>query len=134
MRRVWDLCPIVQVGIRSLSQEERQFLTQHRAEPFYAESLGESDSVDRIVHSLSQKVYISIDLDVLDPSIMSAVGTPEPGGLNWNQVLELLRKVSSSKQIVGSDLMELCPREGPTACAFLAAKLAYKLVGYAVVP
>jgi len=131
MRRVWELCPVVQVGIRSLSLEERRFLEQHDIEPFYAEVSTKTDFVDRVVSSLSPHVYISIDLDVLDPSIMSAVGTPEPGGLNWQQTLELLRVTAANKRIVGFDLVELCPREGPTSCAFLAAKLAYKLMGYA---
>jgi len=131
MRRVWELCPVVHVGVRSMSREEHDFLVQHKIEPSYAEALTSPDSATRVVSTLSPQVYISIDLDVLDPSIMSAVGTPEPGGLSWQQVLELLRAVASSKQIVGFDLVELCPREGPSSCAFLAAKLAYKLVGYA---
>ena len=106
-------------------------MQQHKIEPFYAEVATSPDYVAKVVSSLSSQVYISIDLDVLDPSIMSAVGTPEPGGLSWQQMLELLRAVANSKKIVGFDLVELCPKEGPTSCAFLAAKLAYKLVGYA---
>jgi agmatinase len=117
-----------------MSQEEHQFLVQRKIEPSYAEALASPDSVARVVSTLSPQVYISIDLDVLDPSIMSAVGTPEPGGLSWQQILELLRAVASGKQIVGFDLVELCPREGPSSCAFLAAKLAYKLMGYATTP
>ncbi|MCK4580095.1 MAG: arginase family protein, partial [Dehalococcoidia bacterium] len=66
------------------------------------------------------------------PSIMCAVGTPEPGGLQWQQVLSLLKSVAVRKHIVGFDLVEFCPHEGPSACAFLLAKLAYKLIGYAV--
>lgn len=131
VRRVWELCPVVQAGIRSFSREEHRFMQQHKIEPFYAEVATSPDYVAKVVSSLSSQVYISIDLDVLDPSIMSAVGTPEPGGLSWQQMLELLRAVANSKKIVGFDLVELCPKEGPTSCAFLAAKLAYKLVGYA---
>ena len=130
MRRVWELCPIVPVGIRSLSLEEHKFIERHKLEPFYAEDWG-PDLAAKVVHNLSQEVYITIDLDVFDPSIMSAVGTPEPGGLSWHQVLGLLRAVARERQIVGFDIVELCPREGPTSCAFLAAKLAYKLIGYA---
>ena len=88
------------------------------------------DSIERIIASLSQEVSITIDLDVLDPSIMSAVGTPEPGGIGWHELLGLLRKVAQAKCVVGFDLVELCPGEGPLACAFVAAKLAYKLIGY----
>lgn len=131
MRRVWELCPVVQVGVRSFSLEERQFMQQQKIEPFYAEAATSPDFVSRVVSKLTPQVYVSIDLDVFDPSIMSAVGTPEPGGMSWQQVLELLRAVGAEKKIVGFDLTELCPREGPTSCAYLAAKLAYKMMGYA---
>lgn len=131
MRRVWELCPVVHVGIRSLSREEHDFLVQREIEPFYADTVDKTDLPARVLSRLSGQVYISIDLDVLDPSIMSAVGTPEPGGMNWQQVLGLLKTVAGSRQIVGFDLVELCPREGPNACATLAAKLAFKLMAYA---
>lgn len=130
MRRVRELCPVVHAGIRSLSREEYEFLQQQHVEPFYVESLTSPDGISGAVALLSHTVYISIDLDVLDPSIMSAVGTPEPGGLSWQQLLDVLRAATDGRKIVGFDLVELCPREGPNACAFLAAKLAYKLIGY----
>ena len=131
MRRVCELCPIVPVGIRSLSREEHQFINETGIKPFYAKGLiSTEDSIQRIIDSLSGEVYITIDLDVLDPSIMSAVGTPEPGGIGWYELLGLLREVAQSKRVVGFDLVELCPGEGPLACAFVAAKLAYKLIGY----
>jgi agmatinase len=128
MRRVLECCPIVQVGIRSLSQEEHRFLAEKQMQPFFAEGL--PLDVDGIVSALSADVYVTIDLDVLDPSIMSAVGTPEPGGMSWHEILSILRRVAEQRRIVGCDLVELCPREGPSSCAFLAAKLAYKLIGY----
>ncbi len=127
MRRVLEMCPIVQVGIRSLSYEERVFLEQNGIMPFYAEAPLDRDE---IVQALSDDVYITIDLDALDPSIMSAVGTPEPGGMGWYEVLGLLREVCQRKRVVGFDIVELSPREGPASCAFLAAKLTYKLIGY----
>ena len=127
MRRVLEMCPIVQAGIRSLSREEQQFLNGRGMSPFSIENLA---SVEPIVAALSPDVYITIDLDVLDPSIMSAVGTPEPGGMSWQEILNLLREVACRRHIVGFDLVELCPNEGPVSCAFLAAKLAYKLIGY----
>ena len=133
MRRVWELCPIVPVGIRSLSLEEHEFIKQHKLEPFYAEDCT-PDSAPKVLANLPPQVYITIDLDVFDPSIMSAVGTPEPGGLSWHQVLGLLRAVAKERQIVGFDVVELCPREGPTSCTFLAAKLVYKLIGYITSP
>ncbi len=131
MRRVLEICPAVSAGIRSLSLEEHRFMQENGIEPFYAEDSSKPDFAASVVSKLSPQVYVSIDLDVFDPSIMSAVGTPEPGGLSWQQALELLRAVSRHRQIVGFDVMELCPREGPTSCAFLAAKLTYKLIGYA---
>ena len=133
MRRVCELCPITQVGVRSLSREEKQFLAQNNMSPFYMPNL-ESDTacMEGIVNSLSTDVYVTIDADVFDPSIMPAVGTPEPGGMQWEQVLDLLRLVALRKHIVGFDLMEFCPQEGPFCCAFLLAKLAYKFIGYAI--
>jgi agmatinase len=128
MRRVLEYCPIVQVGIRSLCEEEHRFLTQNQMQPFFAEGL--PLDIDGIVSALSTDVYVTIDLDVLDPSIMPAVGTPQPGGISWHEILKLLRRVAETRRIVGCDLVELCPAEGPPSCAFLAAKLAYKLIGY----
>jgi len=131
MRRVCELCSVVPVGIRSLSLEEREFIDEAGINPVYASNLlTDEGSIERIVTALSDEVYITIDLDVLDPSIMSAVGTPEPGGIGWYELLGLLREIARTKRIVGFDLMELCPGEGPLSCAFLAAKLAYKLIGY----
>jgi agmatinase len=89
-------------------------------------------SMDHIVNSLSEDVYVTIDVDVLDPSIMSAVGTPEPDGMSWRQILDIVESVALHKHVVGFDLMEFCPGEGPGSCAFLLAKLAYKLIGCAV--
>jgi len=128
MRRVLECCPIVQVGIRSMSQEEHLFLIQNQMQPFLAQGLPLDE--ERIVSALSADVYITIDLDVLDPSIMSAVGTPQPGGMSWHEILRVLRRVAEQRRIVGCDLVELCPAEGPPSCAFLAAKLAYKLIGF----
>ncbi|MGQ9546566.1 MAG: agmatinase [Dehalococcoidia bacterium] len=133
MRRIFELCRISQVGIRSLSWEEKQFLTENRLAPLYMPDLVSNTAcIDRIVKSLSGDVYITVDIDVLDPSIMPAVGTPEPGGMSWQQLLDTIRLVTLRKRVVGLDLMEFCPSQGPRACAFLVAKLAYKLIGYAV--
>ena len=132
MRRVVELCPIVQVGIRSLSGEEHSFLEERNMRPFFAaEQPLHDESLDDIAAALSDEVYVTIDLDVLDPSVMAAVGTPEPGGMGWYEMLRLLRRVAATKRIVGFDVVELCPQQGPVACSFLAAKLVYKLIGYA---
>jgi agmatinase len=132
MRRILELCPIVQVGIRSLSWEEQKFLTQNNMRLFSAMPGSDLASPEEITASLRDNVYVSIDLDVFDPSIVPAVGTPEPGGMQWHEVLNLLRTVTLNKRVIGFDLVELCPKEGPASCAFLAAKLAYKLIGYAI--
>ena len=133
MRRIFELCPISQVGVRSLSWEEKQFLTQNKMSPFYMSDLGSNTaSMDKIMESLNEDVYVTIDVDVLDPSIMPAVGTPEPDGMSWRQVLNIIESVSLHRHVVGFDLMEFCPGEGPGSCAFLLAKLAYKLIGCTV--
>jgi N1-aminopropylagmatine ureohydrolase len=133
MRRIFELCPISQVGVRSLSREEKQFLTKNKLKPFYMSDLAsKTASIDQIVDSISEDVYVTIDVDVLDPSIMSAVGTPEPDGMSWRQVLDIVESVALHKHVVGFDLMEFCPGEGPGSCAFLLAKLAYKLIGCTV--
>ena len=133
MRRISELCPISQVGIRSLSWEEKQFLRRKRLKPYYMSDLASgAASVDQIVDSLDEEVYITIDVDVLDPSIMPAVGTPEPDGMSWRQISDIVASVTHRKHVVGLDLMEFCPAEGPSSCAFLLAKLAYRLIGCAV--
>jgi len=86
--------------------------------------------MEEVISSLSPHVYLTLDLDVLDPGIMPAVGTPEPGGLGWYETLSFLRRLTRKKKIVSFDLMELSPRPGNIAPDFLAAKLVYKLLGY----
>jgi agmatinase len=133
MRRIFELCPISQVGVRSLSWEEKQFITRNKLSPFYMSDLASNTaSIDRILDSVGEDVYVTIDVDVLDPSIMPAVGTPEPDGMSWQQILGIIESVASRRHVVGFDLMEFCPREGPSACAYLLAKLAYRFIGYAV--
>jgi len=133
MRRIFELCPISQVGVRSLSWEEKQFLTEKKLTPFYMSDLASNKtSVNEIVDSLTKDIYITIDADVLDPSIMPATGTPEPDGMSWRQIFDIIESVARHKHVVGFDLMEFCPVEGLSSCAFLLAKLAYKLIGCTV--
>jgi agmatinase len=132
MRRIIDICPITQVGIRSTSREEIDFITARELKPVFMGKQGKALPVSEIISSLAESVYITIDLDVFDPSIMSAVGTPEPGGLLWQETIDLLYAVAAKRRIVGFDLVELCPGQGPESCSFLAAKLAYKLIGFAL--
>ncbi len=129
MARAKELCPIVQVGIRSMDVAEKPSLDRIRT--FFAEDIsGKSDWIDTVISILEANVYITIDLDVLDPSIMPSTGTPEPGGLGWYEVLELLRRVCHDSNVTGFDIVEMCPNENNKAPDFLAAKLIYKLISY----
>lgn len=129
MARIRELCPILQVGIRSMDSCEKPLLDRDRV-LFASDIHNEKSWVRDAVSKLSDKVYITIDLDVFDPAIMPSTGTPEPGGLFWYDVLALLKAVCDSKSVVGFDVTELCPNRTNKAPDFLAAKLIYKLLGY----
>ena len=132
-RRILEHCPVVHAGVRSLSQEEWKFSKEQSLPLFrWGPNSDAHDIANAAITRLSPHVYVSIDLDVLDPALMPSVGTPEPGGMGWLDLLELLRVVASSRQIVGFDIMELAPQEGPHACSYIAARLTYKLIGYIV--
>jgi agmatinase len=131
MRRVLDHASAVQVGIRSLSPEEVAAIPSLNTKIFYDFNMRQDPNwIDRVVESLGDTVYITIDADGLDPAIMPAVGTPEPGGLSWYETLALLRRVIEKKTVVGCDLVELCPMAGNVAPNFLCAKLLYKILSY----
>jgi agmatinase len=131
MRRVLDHAPTTQVGIRSLSVEEAAAAPSLRTRIFYDYDMRrDPDWMERVVDGLSDTVYITIDCDGLDPAIMPAVGTPEPGGLSWPETLQLLRRVIASRRVVGCDIVELCPIPGIVAPNFLCAKLLYKILSY----
>ena len=143
-RRVSEICPVTQVGVRSISQEEMEYVRRGYVHTTFWPPSGHSvptpagsldghtpPYVSEVIGRLSSSVYISIDLDVLDPAIMSAVGTPEPGGMGWYQVTALLRAVAEQRRVVGFDVTELSPGQGTTADTYTAAKLVYKLVAYA---
>jgi agmatinase len=164
MARIKELCPIVQVGIRSMDISEKPSIDKNRV--FFAHEImgrvaaasaslpmasrnavkpSASPSVlplppeqtpdwgnwiDRVVGQLSEKVYVTIDLDVFDPAVMPSTGTPEPGGLYWYEVTGLLAAVCRQRTVVGFDVMEMCPVERQWAPDFLAAKLVYKFLSY----
>ena len=131
MRRVLEYARCTQVGIRSLSPEEAAAAPTLPTEIFYDYNMRQHDDwIERIVDSLSETVYITIDCDGLDPAIMPAVGTPEPGGLAWYELLALLRRVTDTHRVVGCDVVELCPIPGLVAPNFLCAKLIYKMLSY----
>jgi agmatinase len=130
MARVRELCPIVQVGIRSMDVIEKPYISADRI--FYAKDIVGADKswIDNVIDRLSDQVYVTIDLDGFDPSIVPATGTPEPGGLFYYDVINLIRKLISRKDVVGFDVVELCPMDGNKASDFLASKLIYQLLSY----
>ena len=131
MRRSLDYARLTQVGIRSLSTEEAEILPKLNTTVFYDVSMREDPKwIDKVVESLAPDVYLSIDVDGMDPAIMPATGTPEPGGLSWQEMTRLLRAVAERRRIVSADVVELSPIPGIVAPTFLCAKLIYKLLTY----
>jgi agmatinase len=132
-RVVKDLrIPAVQVGIRSISGDEARSLKDGLpTRIFWARDIvGKTDWIDEAIDCLSENVYLTIDIDGLDPSIMPTTGTPEPGGLGWYETLTLIRKLAEKKRVVGMDLVEYSFVENYDAPAFLCAKLVYKSLAY----
>jgi agmatinase len=131
MRRTLDHAPLVQVGIRNISEEEVEALPSLETRIFYDWNMRDDpDWIAKAVDALSDTVYITIDLDGLDPGTMPAVGTPEPGGLSWRELTTLLRQTFDRKNVVACDVVELCPIPGVASPNFIAAKLVYKLLTY----
>jgi agmatinase len=131
MRRTLEHAPLTQVGIRSLSSEEAADIASLKTRIFYDFNMRQDPSwMDRVVDSLSDTVYITIDVDGFDPAIMPSTGTPEPGGLSWYEGLGLLRRVIERRTVVGCDIVELSPMAGNAAPNFLCAKLLYKILSY----
>lgn len=132
MRRIRDLgVPTVAVGIRSVSREEADYVHAEKAPVFLAREIrAKGLSVEAILAELGNPVYVTIDLDAYDPAFVPGVGTPEPGGLTWDEGLRLLRAVFERRQVVGMDVVELCPIPGQIVSDFFAAKLVNKLIGY----
>ena len=131
-RSVKDLkIPAVQVGIRSLSAEEAGSLSDLPTKIFWARDIvGRTDWVDSAIDGLTENVYLTIDIDGLDPSLVPTTGTPEPGGLGWYEVLTLIRRLAEKRRVVGMDLVEFSKAENSDAPAFLCAKLVYKTLAY----
>lgn len=129
MARIRELCPITQVGIRSMDVEEKKYLDPERV--FFQEKIiHQRKWMDKVIDTLTDQVYLTLDLDVLDPSLMPSTGTPEPGGMDWYGLLELIRKLCQKKELIGFDVVELCPSKQNRAPDFLAAKLIYKILSY----
>jgi agmatinase len=131
MRRALEHAPVTQVGIRSMSTEEAQAVRSLKTRIFYDHSMRRDPRwIDQVVEGLSETVYITIDVDGLDPAIMPATGTPEPGGLSWYETLALLRATIERRTVIGCDVVELSPLPGIIAPNFLCAKLVYKILTY----
>ncbi|HLZ62786.1 MAG TPA: agmatinase [Ktedonosporobacter sp.] len=130
-RRVVDMgIPLLEIGIRSFSPEEAEFMkTQPDVAIVWAYQMAKGQAAIPW-ERLGKHTYVTIDLDAFDPSEMPAVGTPEPGGLSWYQVLDLFREICRRTTVVGMDVVELCPMPGQTRADFLTAKLVYKMIGY----
>ena len=130
-RRLLEIAPLVEIGVRSLSKDEKDFLSNNNVKTINMLDVRKNqDWRNKVKNSLSKNVYISIDLDVFDPSIMPSVGTPEPGGFGWYEFLDAIRDIVSGRNIVGFDVVELCPIKNMIAADFMAARLIYKIIGY----
>lgn len=120
---------LIQVGIRSMDVSEKEVMNTDKV--YYAHELIYDEYwMDNAIDQMTDNVFITFDLDVLDPSIMPSTGTPEPSGLLWNETIEFLKKVFQEKNVVGFDMVELCPNPTNKAPDFLAAKLYYKMLSY----
>ncbi len=129
MARARELCPIVQVGIRSMCEEEKDGMDPRRV--LVSDTAQQRhDWPEKVLSLLTARVYLTLDLDVFDPAIMPSTGTPEPGGLGWHEVLRILKLVIDQRELVGFDVVELCPNPDNPAPDFLAAKLVYKILTY----
>jgi agmatinase len=139
MRRVLEVCPrTAQVGIRSMSEPEARLVAERRLPIWLASAIvaqqrnGRREWIDEVVAALGDEVYVTIDVDAFDPSLVPGTGTPEPGGLGWYDVIELLAAVTARKRVVGGDVVELSPLVEGHVSPVVAAKLVYKLIGLAL--
>ena len=129
VREIPSLSSVVAVAIRSMSSEEKLYLQGQTT--IFGHEIGHDDSwMERALQKLQGPVYITFDLDAFDSSLLASTGTPEPGGLQWNQTMRFLKRVDKKKRVVGFDVVELCPISGHVAADYLAAKLVYKLLSY----
>ncbi len=127
MARVAEMAPFLAIGIRSFCGCENEAKYNcNIVRPFQFRN--NPGIIEKSIAKLSENVYITIDLDGLDPSVMPAVGTPEPGGLSWDEVMNIIDLLASQKKIVGADVVELSPRPGLTYADFTAAKMAYRVI------
>ncbi|MBU1863797.1 MAG: agmatinase [Candidatus Omnitrophica bacterium] len=131
MRHVVNDARITQVGLRSISHEEMNVIKKKKIHSFFAKDIYDNQSwMADVVGTLNRNVYVTIDVDGFDPSIIPATGTPEPGGLTWYQMCSLLKKVALAKNVIGFDVVELSPQKNNLAPNVTCAKLCYKFLSY----
>ena len=133
MRRVLDLgLPTLPVGIRAICKEEAELIAKENIPAIFARDIYyDNNWIEKAIATIStKKVFITVDLDGLDPSLLPGVGTPEPGGLNWYELTQFLKQIFLQREVVGCDVMELAPTNDFVVSEFTAAKLVYKLIGY----
>jgi agmatinase len=130
-RRISKICPVVQVGVRSVSEDEYKLLNSESIKSFLFPSCRDVEKIlPQVLKNLNKHVYISIDMDVFDPSLVPGVGTPAPGGFLWYDMLTILKDVINKKVVIGCDIVEICPVEHTIQSEFVAAKLIYKIISY----
>lgn len=129
MRRAQEYANVVQVGIRNVCSEEREYIVPENM--FYAHEIKKNPNwIDQIINKLSDYVYLTIDLDGFDPSVVPATGTPLPGGLSWYEVNDLLEKLFTHRKVVAFDVVELCPQQDDKTSDVLAAVLVYRIISW----
>jgi agmatinase len=127
--RLAETCPVVQIGVRSLSEDEAPLLNSGNVTTVFAREVHAGYDIDSVIDKLTENVYITIDMDVFDPAVVPAVGTPEPGGLDWWQVNAILETVCKKRRVSGFDVVELCPIPASTVSEYVTARLIYRLIG-----
>jgi len=131
MYPISKICKLVQIGIRNVAPEEKDLINAANVKTYLMhENLNFNKLAEKILSALTENVYISIDVDGFDPSVMPGTGTPQPGGFMWYDALNIFKKVISEKRIVGIDIVEVMPLKNVPITEFAAAKLIYKLMGY----
>ena len=133
MRRVLEMgLPTLPVGIRAICKEEAELIKAQEIPVIWAREMAfDSDWIEKAINQIkTSKVFITIDVDGIDPSLIPGVGTPEPGGMGWHETLRFLRRVFETHEVIGCDVMELAPVVDSVVSEFSTAKLIYKLIGY----
>lgn len=131
MRRISEFGDVAIIGSRSLAREEKEYAEERNIPIILARDIEDKMSrLDEILEKSKEMVYLSIDMDVFDPSVVPAVGNPEPGGLDWSEILVIIDRIVKTRKLVGFDIVELSPVEGQVASEYLAAKLIYRILAY----